>query len=128
MPQRGGETAHLLELQTRLELLEAMMFSRLAEKKIQEAIEAGEFDDLEGAGRPLDLNAYFAAPPELRASFAVLKNAKVLPREMEIRKEIDELKRRLESTPEEAQAHALRRRIEELTLQFNLLIERYRKR
>jgi len=31
-----------------------LLFEMLAEQKIQEAIERGEFDELPGAGKPLD--------------------------------------------------------------------------
>jgi DnaJ homologue, subfamily C, member 28, conserved domain len=65
-----------------------MLFDRIAEVRIAEAIERDEFDDLPGRGKPLDLSAYFAAPPELRASLAVLKNARVLPQEMGLRRQI----------------------------------------
>ena len=54
------------------------MFDKLVEQKIREAMKAGEFDDLEGKGRPINLDAYFSTPEELRAGYAVLKNAGVL--------------------------------------------------
>jgi len=34
-----------------------MAFEKIAEEKIQEAIATGEFDDLPGKGKPLDLDA-----------------------------------------------------------------------
>ncbi len=39
---------------------------RLAESRIQEAIEAGEFDDLPGKGKPLPPENMGRAPAELR--------------------------------------------------------------
>jgi len=42
------------------------MLDFLAEKKIQEAMACGEFDDLPGAGRPLDLDDDALVPEELR--------------------------------------------------------------
>ena len=48
----------------------------LAERKIEEAIERGEFDDLPGAGRPLDLDDLDPSlPEELRLAYRILKNA-----------------------------------------------------
>jgi hypothetical protein len=48
----------------------------IAERKIKEAIERGEFDDLPGAGRPLDLDDLDPSlPEELRLAYRVLKNA-----------------------------------------------------
>ena len=74
------------------------MFDKLVEQKIREAMRAGEFDRLEGAGRPVNLDAYFSTPAELRAAYAVLKNAGILPEEAQLLKEIDELKARLEGS------------------------------
>jgi Domain of unknown function (DUF1992) len=39
-----------------------MAFERVAEQKIREAIQAGEFDNLPNAGARLDLEEYFAMP------------------------------------------------------------------
>ena len=48
----------------------------LAERKIEEAIERGEFDDLPGAGQPLDLDDLDPSlPEELRLAYRILKNA-----------------------------------------------------
>jgi hypothetical protein len=101
-------------------------FDKLVEQKIREAIEAGEFKGLEGEGRPINLDAYFATPPELRAGYAVLKNAGVLPEEAQLLKEINEVKSRLERSRDESERESLRRATGELTLKYNLLVERYR--
>jgi hypothetical protein len=47
----------------------------LAEKKIAEAVERGELDDLPGAGRPLELEDDALVPEELRMANRVLRNA-----------------------------------------------------
>ena len=48
----------------------------LAERKIEEAIERGEFDDLPGAGQLLDLDDLDPMlPEELRMAYRILKNA-----------------------------------------------------
>jgi hypothetical protein len=104
-----------------------MNFDKLVEQKIREAMEAGEFDRLEGEGRPVDLDAYFSAPEELRAGFAVMKNANVVPEEMQVRGEINHLKRELEACADAARREALRKSIAELTLKYDLLVERSRK-
>ena len=58
------------------------VLGRLAEKRIAEAIERGEFDNLRGAGRPLDLGEDAHVPAELRAIYRVLKNSGYLPPEL----------------------------------------------
>ncbi len=60
----------------------------LAERRIAEAIERGELDNLPGAGRPLELDNDSDVPPELRAAYRVLKNAGMLPPELELRREL----------------------------------------
>lgn len=47
----------------------------LAEKKIAEAAERGELDDLPGAGRPLALDDDALVPEEMRMANRILKNA-----------------------------------------------------
>jgi len=48
----------------------------IAERRLEEAIERGEFDDLPGAGLPLDLDDMDASlPEELRLAYRILKNA-----------------------------------------------------
>lgn len=48
----------------------------IAERRIEEAIERGEFDDLPGTGLPLDLDDLDPSlPEELRLAYRILKNA-----------------------------------------------------
>ena len=55
----------------------------IAERKIAEAVAQGEFDDLPGAGKPLDLEEDPLIPEELRMANRILKNAGFVPREVE---------------------------------------------
>jgi hypothetical protein len=55
----------------------------IAERKIAEAIAQGEFDDLPGAGKPLDLDEDPLVPEEQRMANRILKNAGFAPREVE---------------------------------------------
>lgn len=43
------------------------------EELIKAAIARGEFDDLPGAGEPLDLNEYFRTPEEVRMGYSILR-------------------------------------------------------
>jgi len=54
----------------------------LAEQKIAAAIDAGQFDRLPGAGKPLDLDDDALVPADLRVAWRILKNAGVLPPEL----------------------------------------------
>lgn len=102
------------------------MFDKLVEQKIREAMEAGEFDGLEGAGRPVNLDAYFSTPEELRAGYAVLRNAGVLPEEAAVLREINELGARLAASRDPSERERLGRAATALKLKYDLLVERRR--
>lgn len=64
------------------------VFDKIAEQKIREAMEQGEFDDLPGRGEPLNLEDDSHLPQDLRLAYKILKNADCLPPELELRKQI----------------------------------------
>jgi len=51
----------------------------VAEERILDAIYRGDFDNLRGAGKPLELDDDLLVPPELRVANRVLKNAGLVP-------------------------------------------------
>jgi hypothetical protein len=57
------------------------------EKHIQQAQNKGEFDNLPGYGKPLQLDDDSAVPEDLRAGYRLLKNAGYLPSELQDRKD-----------------------------------------
>jgi len=61
----------------------------MAEKRLREAIENGEFDDLPGKGEPIDLRENPFEDPDLRAVHRLLRNAGFAPAWIEERKDID---------------------------------------
>ncbi len=63
-------------------------FQRIAEKRIEKAIRNGVFDDLPGAGKPLELEDDSHVPEDLRIAYKILKNANFVPPEVSLRKEI----------------------------------------
>lgn len=87
------------------------MFDLIAEKKIAEAIERGELDDLPGAGRPLELDDDALVPEDLRLAYRILKNAGYVPPEVEALNEISQLEQFVASAEAGVEAHsrALRR-------------------
>jgi len=68
------------------------IFRAVAEKKIFEAIERGEFNNLAGAGKPLHFEDETFIPEDLRMAYKVLKNADFIPPELELKKEIVSMK------------------------------------
>lgn len=85
------------------------LFQRLAEQRIQEAMEEGAFEDLPGKGRPLALEDDSMVPDELRTAYRLLKNSGHLPPELEPNaeiREIEDLLRHLDDPEEQRRARA----------------------
>src|SRR5512132_3753718 len=80
---------------------------RLAEQRILEAQRKGEFDDLAGKGKPLELEDYSVLPQDLRMAYHVLKNAHVLPPEAELMKDIRILEDLLKHVEDEGERKSL---------------------
>jgi hypothetical protein len=64
-------------------------FRAIAERRIQEAITEGDFDNLPGAGQPLRVEENPYVPEEWRLAFKVLENAGVVPDWVALANEID---------------------------------------
>ena len=73
------------------------IIEKIAEKKIKEALEKGELDNLPGAGKPLSFDDESFVPEEQRLAYRVLKNAGCIPPELELRKEITGLRQLIDT-------------------------------
>jgi len=104
-----------------------MSFQKSVDEKIEEAIGKGEFDNLPGKGKPLDLDAYFATPEHLRMAYSILKSADIIPEEMEFLREIEGLKKSLGSCTNQAEKKALRQQLSEKVTNLNMKMEHNRK-
>lgn len=93
------------------------IFDILAERRIAEAVARGELDDLPGAGQPLLFEDEPFVTPEQRMVNRVLKNAGFTPREVLLRKEIAELRRRVEETPPGERREQLKKELVFLLIQ-----------
>ena len=97
----------------------------IAERRIQEAIERGEFDDLPGKGKPLDLgDDDRTVPAELRMAYRILKNAGLLPPDVELHKEILRLTDLLDSIHDEEGRRERRRELDYKLMKFNMMRRR----
>lgn len=70
-------------------------FDSLIDQQMRAAEEAGQFKDLSGRGKPLDLSDDQQVPEELRAGFRMLKNAGFAPPWVELQKSIREEQERI---------------------------------
>jgi hypothetical protein len=94
---------------------------KIAESRIQEAIQNGVFDDLAGKGQPLVLDDDRDIPPELRMAYKILKMADCLPPELELQKQIITLQDMMAGMPDEAAKLQQMRRLNFLTMKLNML-------
>jgi hypothetical protein len=74
-----------------MDVSRSLGLNALVERRIQAAIARGEFDNLPGAGRPLALDDDRLVPEELRVACRLLKNAGVVPPELERIAEVNQL-------------------------------------
>jgi len=100
-----------------------MSLEKNVDEKIAEAIARGEFDNLPGKGKPLDLEAYFATPEHLRMGYSILKSADILPEEMELLRQIKALKTSLNSCTGQIEQKAIRQQLSEKLTKLNMKME-----
>ena len=101
-----------------------MSFDRIVETLIKEAMARGEFDNLPGRGKPIDLTEYFETPEEIRLANSVLKNAGMTSREVELLKEIAELRQILAALLDERKKQQTEKQIQQKQVEFSLILER----
>src|SRR4051812_40434962 len=96
---------------------------RLAERRIEDAMKEGKFDNLRGAGQPLELDP-MPADENVRMTWwaiRILKNNDFTPHEVQWRKAIEHLKGELSRTVDESRLVKLVTQINELVRKFNTL-------
>ena len=96
---------------------------RLAERRIEDAMKEGKFDNLAGAGAPLELEPI---PAEENArmtwwALKILKQNDVTPHEVQWRKALDYLRGQLEKLTDESRLDALVGQITDLVRRINTL-------
>jgi hypothetical protein len=94
-------------------------FEQIVEERIKKAQKQGLFDNLPGAGKPLELPQDQHIPEDLRLAYKILKNADCLPPEIELKKEICHTERLLAAMPETADRYATLKKLNYLIMKFN---------
>lgn len=90
MGEKDLEEEIMLKAQQNRKLARYMSSTRdLVEEQIRKAQERGDFDNLAGAGKPLDLDENPFEPAEMRMAFKILKENDFAPYWIELGKEID---------------------------------------
>ena len=98
-------------------------FEDLIESKIKKAMADGEFDNLAGKGKPLDLKKYYDMPEHLRAGYQILKNSGYVPEEVRLKKEMETIKEKIKACRSEEDKDKLMKELAEVSQQFHFYME-----
>jgi hypothetical protein len=96
-------------------------FQKIIEKRIKEAQEKGEFDDLPGSHEPLAIEDDSHIPEDLRLVHKILKNANCLPPELQLKKEIRQMEELLAGIPDEKEKFRQMKKINFKITQLNMM-------
>ena len=96
-------------------------FNKIVEERIRKAQKKGEFENLEGSGKPLNLLDDQTVAEELRLAYKILKNADCLPPEIELKKEIQQTEELLSGMGETAAKHRTLKKLNYLIMKLNTL-------
>jgi hypothetical protein len=96
-------------------------FEKIVEERILTAQKRGEFENLDGSGRPLALQDDYHVPEELRLAFKILKNADCLPPEIELKKEIRQTEDLLAGMRNTSEKYRLLKKINFLIMKLNTI-------
>ena len=88
-----------------------MLLDAIAEERIRDAQARGEFDNLPGSGRPIELGDDAMVPEDLRPAYRLLKNAGFVPPEIHAHREIREVEQLLQAATAEVERARLLSRL-----------------
>ena len=104
-----------------------MSIEKFVEDQIKKAMAEGEFDNLPGKGKPIDLDGYFQTPEHLRICYSILKVGGFIPEEVQMLKDIEALREQEANCSDVEQKNQLAKTIREKVLSFSLVMEKYRR-
>ena len=96
-------------------------FIKIVEERIRKAQRKGEFENLEGSGKSLDLLNDQGVAAELRLAYKILKNADCLPPEIELKKEIQQTEELLSGMGETAAKYRTMKKLNFLIMKLNTM-------
>lgn len=100
------------------------IFELIAEQRIREAIERGEFDNLPGMGKPLPRDELDTISPDIRMAYKIMKNAGIIPEEVELRKDIYSLQQLINACcDDDKRLEGLVKQLNAKQLRYTILME-----
>jgi len=96
-------------------------FTKIVEERIRIAQKRGDFENLDGAGKPLKIGDDSNIPEDLRLAFKILKNADITPPELELKKEIRRTEDLLESMTDAAEKYRTLKKLNLMIMRLNTM-------
>lgn len=95
----------------------------LVEARIRKAMAEGEFDNLPGKGKPIELKTYYDMPEHLRLAYQMIKDSGYIPEEVRLKKEMETLKEKIKQSKSEKEKQKLLKEFAEISQQFHFHME-----
>ncbi|TYR79381.1 DUF1992 domain-containing protein [Priestia megaterium] len=95
----------------------------IAEERIKQAIKDGDFKQLPGLGKPLQLDDLTHIPEELRQAYRMLKNAGMITDEQELKRDMMTIEKLIMVCEEDEKAK-LKEELNEKRIRFEQLINK----
>ncbi|ETD89900.1 DUF1992 domain-containing protein [Rhodobacter capsulatus] len=102
-----------------------MKFSDMAERQILKAQAEGQFENLRGAGKPLNMDDNAGSSDAI--GFRIMAEAGALPREIELRKAVEAQTEKLRAAPTEEDRRREARVLADLQLRLDIEAEARRR-
>ncbi|GGJ61638.1 hypothetical protein GGR02_001153 [Anoxybacillus voinovskiensis] len=97
---------------------------KIADEKIREAMKNGEFRDLPGFGKPLDIDDLSHIPEELRIGYLMLKNAGYVSEATDLKKELMTIEDLLRCCEDEKEKERLTQKWNEKLLRLQAVMRK----
>lgn len=98
----------------------------VSEQRIKKAYEDGEFENLPGYGKPLNLDDDRGVPEELKMAHRIMKNAGFTTDEMNIKKEMMRIEDLIRVCDNEEEEQELKQNLNEKLLKYNSMLSKKR--
>ena len=94
-------------------------FDKIVEERIKNAQKKGDFENLSGSGKPLDLDDDSCVAEDLPLAYKILKNADFAPPEIEIKNEIKKTEHLLAGMKDEKEKYRVLKKLNFLIMKLN---------
>jgi hypothetical protein len=102
------------------------IFRKIAERRINEAVQRGEFENLSLAGQRLDLERDAHVPDDLKMAYRLLRNAGMVPEEVQLLRAVADLRKELADCPDPQLRKALQKDLNTRESHLNILLDQRR--